>query len=151
MKAKINNLKNTGIVLVFIAMAILSSCEKDNNEPKLSPIVGTWETVNYEKKSGLAGTWAKVSDLSCRLDERQVYEKDGRFSQLFGPCAADNSTVQGTWKLSSDNSVVTYTYTKYKGDFSRKIEKLTDNELVISWDSGSTTGTYFRASYKKSK
>lgn len=151
MKTKISSLKNTGIVLVFIAMVSLSSCKKDNNETKISPIVGTWETVNYERKSGLTGTWTKVSDLSCRLDERQVYYEDGRFSQLFGPCAADNSTLEGTWKLSGDNSVVTYTYTKYKGDFPRKIERLTDYELVISWDSGSTTGTYFRASYKKIK
>ncbi len=143
-------MKAMKFLYILFALCIFTSCEKDEDKTEDSPIVGTWQVVNYERKTGVNGAWAPVSDLSCRLQEKQTYSADGQFSQTSGACAGANTGISGTWKLSSNQSTVTYTYTKYTGEFPRTIEKLNASDLVISWDSGSTTGTYFRVTYRKS-
>jgi len=142
-------MKLINLLIMLSMLCIFSSCDKDDEEGESSPIVGTWQVVNYERKTGVNGPWSVVSDLSCRMQERQTYGQSGQFSQVSGACSGSTAGISGTWKLSADQKSITYTYTNYSGEYVRTVEKLNDSELVISWDSGTTTGAYFRASYRK--
>src|SRR5690554_3153271 len=138
------------IKLALLASIVFISCEKntdDNTEE--SPIVGTWNVVNYESRIG-NGDWSFIGE-DCRLDDVEEYESNGRWAFYDGTnqCEAGTGIMAGTWKLKASNTKIVYTYDGYSGEYESTVEELTENSLILSWSTGDINNTQYRTTYKK--
>lgn len=136
------------LINIFFIL-FLVSCS-DSTEEDLPVIVGSWEVVNEEIKYP-DSSW-ETSSEDCRFDNIEEFKPDGTHILYDGTyeCGESGTAIAyGTWRLAANNSQVVFTYDGYAGEYPKTIEELDENTLILSWDTGATSGLQLRQTLLK--
>lgn len=148
-------MKTTILNLCYLFFCVaLISCEKEdetnNQSSSEKKLIGNWTVIKKEKKEN-GESWAEITQ-SCILDDTETFLSNKGWSLHSGTikCEAnERESTTGTWSLNESGTKITFTYTIASGEYVREVEKLTDNELIISHNSNNTSQTWYRTTYKK--
>lgn len=132
-------------LLLFFSGLMFTSCSKEEHA-----IVGSWKVIAYETRSNTSPNW-EASSETCRLDDTEQYDADGRWTRYDGTnqCSAGTGILKGTYTIQANNTKIIYQYDDFEGEYESTIESLTNDEFVISWSAGTTDNLQFRATFKR--
>lgn len=133
--------------ITMLLTLLLFGCGKE--EDAQSPIIGTWQVVSYETRTG-GGSWSP-SPETCRLDDTEEYAASGRWTRYDGTdqCSAGTGILSGTWKLRASDTKIVYTYDGFGDEYESTVEELSATRLIISWSAGDVKNTQYRTTLIK--
>ncbi|MEX0811041.1 MAG: lipocalin family protein [Chitinophagales bacterium] len=129
--------------LVFYLL-MASACKKES-EPEPHLIVGTWYIIKVEKQSD-SQPWTE-ENRPCRLDDSDEYVDGGELIMYSGDLWCTGATAgirYGTWRLSSDERTVIYTYDGIDGEYISTVQELTDDTMTLSFNTGASGNEQIR-------
>jgi|GEM_PF-2387831 len=123
-------------LLLILAAGFFTSCDKNKDDDKTKTEILTtpscWLTVKSEIFDANSGVWIESQVPNCDKDDCTRFYADGVIIIDEGPLlcdAGDPLTIEGTWLLSLDQTVITLTLDGLT--VPAKIIELTDNKLVV--------------------
>ncbi len=145
---KITNLLSLCLLLCILSSA---SCEKDP-EPEQDPkklIIGTWQRTSLEYANN--GVWREVTQ-PCNLDDTEVYNADGKWVYSPGTdlCTGQTSKgATGTYRFVESDTKIIFTYTHASGEYTRTIEVLDAQNMILTHEFNDVNNTLVRTTYLK--
>lgn len=135
-------LKPAFALAVLFASSGLAGCEEE--QAVLSPLVGGWRLVQMEYATPETA-WS-IQEAACHADDVFEYKRGGSYVQYPGavPCGSSSAPITGDWSLLSDDTTIRLRYDDFAGDYFSEIEELTDDRLVIVFETGGLDGGRFR-------
>jgi len=141
----------TKLISLCLLLGVLSSasCEKDP-EPEQDPkqlIVGTWQRTNLEFANN--GNWRQAT-TNCLLDDTEEFTADGKW--IYSPgtdICAGTGNATGTYRFAEGDTKIIFTYTHAAGEYTRTIDLLDGQNMILFHEVGDINHTQARFNYVK--
>jgi hypothetical protein len=132
------------LVSTLILIVVFSCAKKPE---KL--LIGTWKVDKIEKSE--SGSPFHEIPLDCHAGETRTFTKDGVYKVITGTSCGTTTTINGSWILGADEKTISLTFEGFGGVYYDEIVELTKTNLILLYDSGLSSNTYFKYYFTKQK
>lgn len=141
---------NFFLICILSLSTLFLSCsdEKESDSSSNNLITGSWQKNKVETRIN-SEPWIDIT-TSCNIDDVEEYEANKDWTLFPGTNTCNSeSIITGKWNLRANNTKLVYTYDGFPGEYESSIESLTQQNLVLTQNTGDVNNTQFRFTYSK--